>query len=451
MMSARPRTYAIRAVLEPLEQRILMTLSTLVSFNGWGIGTNGEHPQGSLITDSAGNLYGTADWGGASGDGTVFEISADAHTLTTLASFNGTNGAGPSSNLVIDSSGNLYGTCSGGGANGYGTVFEVSAGTHTLTTLINFNDANGAWPDTGLTIDSSGNLYGTTDGGGTEDSGTVFEISAGTHTLTTLVSFDNTGEIGLDPYGALILDSSGNLYGTTYDGGAHGEGAVFEISASSHIFTTLVNFNGTDGNNANSALTLDSSGNLYGTCTGGGTDGYGTIFEISAGTHDLTTLFNFSGTDGDSPNGLIFDGAGNLFGTTYDGGANNDGTIFELAANTHAFSTLVDFDGTDGSTSNAALTIDTAGNLYGTTYWGGANDLGEVFELTGDAVGASSKLAIAQQPANVVTGQAISPSITVDVQDTNGNLVALDNSTVTLAVATGPGSAAGTLTATAVE
>src|SRR5207249_2399162 len=144
---------------------------------------------------------------------------------TTLASFNLNNGSNPDGGLVLDSSGNLFGTTSSGGPGGSGTVFEVAAGSGAFTTVASFSGINGSNPDAGLILDSSGNLYGTTFQGGAHDFGTVYEVAAGSGAITTLASF--TAPEGALPYGGLVRDSSGNLYGTTYSGGASGYGTVF--------------------------------------------------------------------------------------------------------------------------------------------------------------------------------------------------------------------------------
>jgi uncharacterized repeat protein (TIGR03803 family) len=157
----------------------------------------------------------------------VFELAQGSGTITTLASFNGSNGRCPDAGLIMDSSGNLYGTTLVGGASGYGTVFELAHGSSTITTLASFNDSNGVEPTDPLLMDSSGNLYGTTEGTGPY-AGTVFELAPGSDTLTTLASF--TGSNGKDPVAGLLMDSSGNLYGTTRNGGAYGDGTVFELS-----------------------------------------------------------------------------------------------------------------------------------------------------------------------------------------------------------------------------
>jgi len=203
----------VRLSLEQLESRLTPsapTLSTLAFFNSVG-------PTG-VVVDGSGNLYGAIGSGGVSNDGRIIELAKGSSTITTLASFNGTNGVVPR-NLIVDSSGNLYGTTSIGGAYGYGTVFELAKGSSTITTLASFNFApfnltNGETPTT-LVMDSSGNLYGTA-GGGAYGYGTVFELAKGSSTITTLASFNAV----VDDTTSLVVDSSGNLYGTTEGGGA---------------------------------------------------------------------------------------------------------------------------------------------------------------------------------------------------------------------------------------
>ncbi len=350
-------------------------LSTLATFNG----NNGEHPDAGLIADAAGNLYGTTFSGGTAGDGTVFEVAAGTHALSTLATFNGNNGGSPWAGLIADAAGNLYGTTFLGGAAGDGTVFEVAAGTHALTTLATFNGNNGSDPEAGLIADAAGNLYGTTEGGGTAGDGTVFEVAAGTHALSTLATFDGTN--GSVPRAGLIADTAGNLYGTTWEGYPAGAGTVFEVAAGTHALTTLVAFNDI-GAYPDAGLIADASGNLYGTTSEGGTADRGTVFEVAAGTHDLTALATFNGNNGQFPEaGLLADAAGNLYGTTEWGGTAGDGTVFEVAAGTHALTTLATFNGNNGAYPWAGLIADAAGNLYGATSEGGTADDGTVFEV----------------------------------------------------------------------
>src|SRR5665213_2508297 len=346
------------------------TIKTIASFNG----TNGAGPLAGVTLDASGNLYGTTVDGGDSNDGTVFEIAKGSGTITTLASFNLTNGANPSAGVALDASGNLYGTTN------EGTVFKIAKGSGTITTLI----ANGASILGGVTLDASGNLYGTTDIGGTSNDGTVFEIAKGLSTTRTLASFNGTN--GEDPQAGVTLDASGNLYGTTELGGdGNGDGTVFEIAKGSGAVTTLAAFNLANGQNPASELTLDASGNLYGTAINGGSSGDGTVFEIAKGSATIATLASFNGTNGKGPDvGVTLDAAGNLYGTTYGGGISSAGTVFEIAKGSSTIKTIATFNGTNGANPWAGVTLDASGNLYGTTYFGGANGDGTVFRLTPD-------------------------------------------------------------------
>ncbi len=350
------------------------TITMLASFNG----TDGQNPATGLSMDSSGNLYGTTEYGSASGDGTVFEVARGSGTITTLASFNGTDGANPVTDLIMDSSGNLYGTADTGGASGFGTVFELAPGSGTITTLASFNATNGASPSGALSMDSSGNLYGTTWAGSTSGNGTVFELAHGSGTITTLDTFN--GANGQNPEGGAILDSSGNLYGTTYYGGAFGDGTVFELAQGSHTITTLTSC--INNGAAPVGLVMDSGGNLYGTTEYGGTYGDGTVFELGQGSGTITTLATFNGTDGQYPlAALILDSSGNLYGTTTAGGAYGDGTVFELAPGSGTITSLAPFNGTDGQDPEGGLSMDNTGNLYGTTVGGGAFGDGTIFEM----------------------------------------------------------------------
>ncbi len=324
-------------------------LTTLATFDG----SNGAGPQGGLTFDIFGNLYGTTGAGGSAGTGTAFRLSGPSHqTLTTLASFTGNDGANPFCGVTLYAAGtlhfpglpnylgDLFGTTDAGGASGNGTVYELSGSNHeTLTSLLSFTGANGSRPDTRLVADAAGNLYGTTTSGGPNGFGTVFELSGPHHTkLTTLAAFDGVSASG--PRGGLTLDSAGNLYGTTEGGGPAAGGTIFELSGPSHqTFTTLATFGLYDPNGAapESGLLIDAAGNLFGTTTGGGVDfapaNLGSIFKLSADHRTLTRLYRFTGgQDGDIPvAGLVADLAGNLYGTTSSGGSSGSGTVFKLS------------------------------------------------------------------------------------------------------------------------
>ena len=306
------------------------TLSTLVSFTGLA---SGQSPYAGLTADAAGNFYGTTTSGGSSNHGTVFRIAAGTNKFSTLVTFNGSNGALPVTGVIADASGNLYGATLDGGSSNDGIVYKIAAGTNTLSTLATFTGtANGEYPRGGLVADASGNLYGTTLQGGPTSNGTVFKISAGTNSLTTLATFADAVN-GQDCYASLIVDVTGNLYGTTFTSGSSNDGTVFKLAAGSNTLTTLATFTGTaNGANPLAGLIADASGNLYGTTQNGGSDSLGTVFEIAANTNAFTTLVTFDGTDnGANPAGnLIADASGNLYGTTGYGGSTGYGTVFEL-------------------------------------------------------------------------------------------------------------------------
>ncbi len=186
----------------------------------------------------------------------VCATAASATTLSTLVDFNGTSaGSEPEDSLIIDANGNLYGTTQRGGANNFGTVFEITAHSHSVTTLASFNGTNGEAPYAGLVADSAGNFYGTTRAGGTSNDGVVFKIAAGTNVITPLASFNGTN--GKTPFGGVIADSSGNLYGTTNVGGSSNDGVVFKVAAGTNVLSTVANFTGIAGIGANPAWRLD--------------------------------------------------------------------------------------------------------------------------------------------------------------------------------------------------
>jgi uncharacterized repeat protein (TIGR03803 family) len=203
------------------------TIITLAPFDGF----NGRESTSGVTFDASGNLYGTARNGGASGFGTVWELAKGSSTITALASFNLTNGVEPTSGVTIDANGNLFGATFGGGASFHGTVWELAKGSGVITPLASFNGTNGGGPSGGVTIDANGNLFGTTAGGGANTVGTVWELAKGSGVITLLASFNGTN--GSDPVAGVTFDANGNLYGTASEGGASGVGTVWEFSLSS--------------------------------------------------------------------------------------------------------------------------------------------------------------------------------------------------------------------------
>jgi hypothetical protein len=343
----------------------------------FGNGTDGANPAGGLIADKSGNLYGTTADGGLDGKGTAFELTPPSTTggdwtESILWSFgHGSDGANPFASLIIDASGNLYGTTGNGGAygestGGHGIVFELTppsaiGGDWTESILWNFeNGTDGNTSTAGLIMDANGNLYGTTSGGGTHageslngsTGGTVFELkppstTGGDWTELVLWNFGK-GKDGSSPFSGLIADKSGNLYGTTAYGGAYAAsanngGTAFELKPPSKTGgdwteSILWNFGkGTDGTAVYNGLLMDAGGNLYGTTllgvTFGGDPADGTVYKLTApstsgGKWTESVLWDFDGTDGYWPfAGVIMDKSGNLYGTT---GYDNAGTVFEL-------------------------------------------------------------------------------------------------------------------------
>jgi uncharacterized repeat protein (TIGR03803 family) len=307
--------------------------------------------------------------------------TSHAQTLNPLFSFNGPDGANPCASPVLASDGNLYGTTSALSdtlqSNSFGTVFRITT-DGTLTTLYSFMGlTDGKWPQAALIQASDGNLYGTTWQGGAYDNGTVFRITTD-GALTTLYSFAGTD--GAWSTASLIQANDGNLYGTT-----SANGTVFKITTGG-TFTTLYRFTGgTDGDTPRSGLIQADDGNLYGTTAGGGANGAGTVFRITTGG-TLTTLYSFTGkADGANPYaGLIQAGDGNLYGTTAGGGANGAGTVFRITTG-GTLTTLYSFTGkADGANPYAGLIQASDGNLYGTTSAGSRYNNGTIFRITTD-------------------------------------------------------------------
>ncbi|MGA9353631.1 MAG: choice-of-anchor tandem repeat GloVer-containing protein [Terriglobales bacterium] len=399
------------------------SFSVLYSFCSQSGCTDGATPNDSPIVDSEGNVYGTTLVGGGATDGGIaYEITGGTEKL--LHNFNTfATGEFPEGGLIRDSSGNFYGTASSGGndivhslcrGHGCGVVYELGpSGADTI--LFTFFDSDihhvpnydGYGPYGSLLSDGKGNLFGTTLGFGAKYTGSVFELSAnGSEGVTHW--FGSYKKDGKFPNGGLVMDSLGNIYGTTTRGGQYGaprgelSGTIFEINAAG-VESVLHSFGGRkemqNGTGPNGGLILDASGNLYGTTITGGnlvncTNGCGTVFAFSPAGME-TVLYTFTGTpDGSAPTGgMIRDGQGNFYGTTASGGVNGAGTVFKMTPG-GVETILYNFTGgADGQSPEGGLAMDGQGNLYGTTAGGGnQNELcapprgvtgcGVVFEVT---------------------------------------------------------------------
>jgi uncharacterized repeat protein (TIGR03803 family) len=378
-------------------------------------GADGAGPEfGSLISDAAGNLYGTTYLGGetsncsGAGGGVVFELMPNGDgswTDKVLYAFTGgTDGGSPQQGLIFDAAGNLYGTTYSGGLKelacdefGCGVAFKLAPnqdGSWTQSVLHSFagsTQGDGAQPTSGLIFDAVGNLYGETGFGGCAGpGGTVFNLtpnSDGTWTEHLLSGCPGGGQ---HPGGGLTFDTAGNLYGTALNSDFPECGLVFELTPNGHGGWTdraIHVFSCTDGNKPSGGLTLDADGNLYGTTSGGN----GLVFELSPtsnGRWAEKVIHRFANHPAATPfAGVIFDPAGNLYGTTVSGGPVGGGTVFKLTPNADGRwreSVPHIFQGKPAASPYAGLLLDKAGNLYGTTFscGSGAGCAGVVFEIT---------------------------------------------------------------------
>jgi uncharacterized repeat protein (TIGR03803 family) len=381
-------------------------------------GPDGLYPLPAVVFDGAGNLFGVTQKGGAGspGYGTAYELSparGGTWTQRLLHSFGiGHDATFPSAPLIVDGLGNLYGTAPDSGPHNSGIVFELSpvAGSWTYQVIHAFRGPDGFLPDSGVIMDPKGNLYGTTVGGGIGGSGggVVFQLTLGAdHRWHETKLHDFIGSTATVPEGGLVLDGSGNLYGTTQYGGVPstcggglGCGTVFETVPASRKTRLLYTFRGSpqgDAQQPTIGLVFDHSGNLWGTTASGGVKNNGTIYELTPTRHGSwkeRVVYSFvGGPDGAMPTDkLLFDAAGNMYGTASAGGDMVDcplggcGVVFKLshaAGGAWKYADLHTFTGhADGAGPLGALVFDRAGNLYGTTAFGGAANAGVVYEIT---------------------------------------------------------------------
>jgi uncharacterized repeat protein (TIGR03803 family) len=365
----------------------------------------GDNPVTGLTFDQSGNLYGSTIGGGLYPNGTVFEMTNSGGVWAYTIAYNfGSiphDGYYSASPLVFDADGNLYGTTQQGGTHGEGTVFQLvrsQSGVWTENQLYSFQGGtDGAYPQGNIALDSEGNIYGTTTSGGSSSGygyGTVFQVApAGNGTWRERLLHRFTGGIdGNFPYGGLTIDGSGNLFGTTMDGGAEGYGVVFELirSGNARQMRIIHTFDSCASSQPFGNLIVDASGNLYGTTAQCG----GSVFEMTpvSSSWRFHTLYTFSGET--APifpyDGVVRDSSGNLYGTSYFGGTQNEGTVFEVSPTNsgkwtmqvlHSFSYNI-VGPLDGFYPEGGLVIDSFGNLYGTTFYGGYSNEGTVFEVT---------------------------------------------------------------------
>lgn len=389
----------------------------------------GANPGSSLTRDAAGNFYGTAQFGGINNLGTVFKISPDGRATVIHNFKGGADGATPVAGVILDAAGNIYGTTTQGGAksacsSGCGVVFKVDpVGNESV--LYSFSGgADGSDPIGGVVLDSAGDLYGTASGGGIQRCGVVYQLSAA-GVQTVLHSFSGFRNMdGCSPRAGVIRDSDGNLYGTTYWGGSHGDpgaGTVYKLDSSNQetvLYSFIEPTGGESGGFPTAGVIRDADGNLYGTTSEGGLNGYyGVVFKLD-NANQYTVLHHFSGGDGFQPNGLIRDAAGNLYGTTRNGGGSNAGVVFKINPAGERIILYEFTGGADGGEPLAGVTADSNGNIFGAASSGGRSSvvntltvgLGVVYKL--DSAGEQSVLytftgpADGTRPSGQLTGDA---------------------------------------------
>jgi uncharacterized repeat protein (TIGR03803 family) len=328
-----------------------------------------------VIQGSDGFLYGTTEYGGNYGktndSGSVFKVSTNG-TFTSLHSFDYLDGAYPEAALVQAANGWLYGTTSQGGTNGDGTVFKIST-NGTFTSLFSFDYSDGAYPAAALIQAANGCLYGTTPSGGLYGEGTIFQITTnGVFTLLYLFNYYD----GAAPEAALVQTANGDLYGTTVGGGTYGAGTVFQITTNGGFILLYSFTNGDDGANPEAALVQAANGDLYGTTSTGGINGFGTVFQITT-NGAFTALYSFSGgEDGGEPaGGLVASPGGWLYGITQTGGANGNGDVFALPIPAVLTPLTIAFTAAPASgvvplpVSFTSANVDSAGNAIASWNW----------------------------------------------------------------------------------
>ncbi len=376
------------------------TYSVIYNFPG---DAGGATPYAGPTLDQFGNLYGSTYLGGTYANGSVYRLTFNGSSwmYTSLYSFFGTpDGSGPAfGSVAIGPDSRLYGTTEGGGV--FGTVWSVQPAATTCssanclwkdTVLHRFGSGqDGSQPIGGATVDAAGNVYGTLNLGGAYGNGAVFEATRNGQTWTETLLYSFTGGTdAVNPVAGVTLDASGNLYGTSSFGGANGVGAIYKLTHSGSGWTESVIYNfqgGSDGQNPVGGVILDQAGNLYGTTFDGGDNGGGTVYELSPSRQGwtFTTLYSFTGGYGGPYNDLTWDASGNLYGTANGDGAFGLGSVFRLTHgdNGWTMTDLHDFaGGNDGASPYGAVAVDAHGDVFGTASVGGTDNQGVAWEIT---------------------------------------------------------------------
>lgn len=377
------------------------TLTVVHNFTGGG---DGGAPYAGLTQDSHGNLYGTTYYGG-SGNGNVYRLQYKNNSwmlipLYTFQSQADGYNAGP---VVVGPNGSLYGSTPWGGTQtcGCGTLYNLRPsptrsasvfGGWNKQSLWNFNGVSDGYSPWGnLTFADANHFYGTTQSGGPDSGGTVFQMtySGGSWNYSNIYAFNPSGG-GYNPYGGVVKDATGNLYGTTAYGGNNDDGTVYQLVYTGSGWTKNILYSfqdGSDGENPRTGLTMDQSGNLYGSSGSGGLNNQGVVFQLSPsgnGSWTFNVLYSFDAGSHGAGGSLLVDNAGNLYGVTPTGGSVHGGSVFKLSRNgsSWTYTDLHDFRGGDGAGPSGNLVLAPNGDLYGTTSGGGAYSNGNVWQLS---------------------------------------------------------------------
>jgi uncharacterized repeat protein (TIGR03803 family) len=328
-------------------------------------------------------FWGLTAAGGQNSSGIIYRTQSDGTGLTVIHSFNVANSGAfyPSGAMIRTPNGKLYGTTTGGGANGKGTIFEVIISSQSVSTKFSFNGTNGQSPWGAMVMSGNGKLYGLTVDGGSSGLGTVYEFDPETGTCVKKADFDGTAK-GAHPWGSMVLASNGKFYGMTLQGGANDNGVLFEFDPTSGILTKKKDFSSIGISGVFGTLCPASNGKFYGVGETGGTSDRGTIFEYDVTTSQLVKVYDFtSSTVGDHPEGSLIEGtSGKLHGTTYFGGTQNLGVLYEYDLTAKTVTKKVDFTGANGASPNSSLMKAANGKLYGVTSAGGSAGKGVLFE-----------------------------------------------------------------------
>ena len=377
-----------------------LVFTSVFDFTGVSGERRGRSPEGTLVSDGSGILWGTTSEGGANGQGSLFSVNTATSAMTTWLDFTGSAGVFPGSRpaaaLRSGGAGIWWGTTSAGGAGGFGTIFRYTVEGGEFSSVAQFTGEGGAvpgrLPKVSLVPDGTGSFWGTTNGGGARNYGTIFKIDSNTLTFSNLVQFTGVDGLmpGSTPSGALVMDQAGSFRGVTTDGGRSRLGTLYTIKPTTGAFRSTLNFVKTQGasaaSNPGTGLIAGPDGLLWGSSENGGEANAGTLFTVNPVTGTTSNALIFTGMAGAVPGSnpaaeLLSDKLGNIWGTTAAGGSLNSGVVFKINALTKVFTLVFEFTGPNGRNPSGRLVLDESGILWGTTSEGGSEQGGTIFKI----------------------------------------------------------------------